>query len=289
VFNKYKGAEISVVASNRNVSMFKSAPIDDLVLLKKKKFGLHWLDFYRQYKDVEWDFILNIRNSIAARFLKYKEMSSLSKNWLSIHKWKHYATLIDKADNPPKMTLWTSKEDKRAAKEIADKYKGKIIAVTPSSSWPKKNWPIERYVELLSKLTGKGGVLENANIAFIGGPGDRKYLPPFEKKFGNKLIDLAGVLSLTAAFEFLKLCEMFVGNDTGLAHMSAVAGIPTFPLFGLFDSSKEFRPIGDKVHLIRKDVKFRFLKQLATKHEHYMDHLSVDFVYGEIKDNLNKL
>ena len=54
-------------------------------------------------------------------------------------------------------------------------------------------------------------------------------------------------MKLLLFFALLKHCKLFVGNDSGLMHLSAAAKINTL---GLFGPSKEtnYRPWGKKSH-----------------------------------------
>src|SRR5436309_616123 len=46
------------------------------------------------------------------------------------------------------------------------------------------------------------------------------------------VIDLVGRTDLLTAAAVLRRCSLFIGNDTGLTHIAAAAGIPTLALFG---------------------------------------------------------
>ena len=48
----------------------------------------------------------------------------------------------------------------------------------------------------------------------------------------ERAVDLVGKLSLPEAAAVLARCALFVGNDSGLMHLSAATGTPTLGLFG---------------------------------------------------------
>jgi ADP-heptose:LPS heptosyltransferase len=56
-------------------------------------------------------------------------------------------------------------------------------------------------------------------------------------------IDLIGRLSLPEIAAFLSRSSLFVGNDSGLMHLSAAAGTPTLGLFGPTNAA-EYAPAG---------------------------------------------
>ncbi len=55
--------------------------------------------------------------------------------------------------------------------------------------------------------------------------------------------DLVGVLSLPEAAAVLQKASLFIGNDSGLMHLSAAAGAPTIGLFGPTDADT-YAPAG---------------------------------------------
>ena len=64
-------------------------------------------------------------------------------------------------------------------------------------------------------------------------------------QFGEDLIikDLFGKSTLIEIFKIMKHCNLFIGNDSGLMHMAALANIKTFGLFGPSDKLK-YKPWG---------------------------------------------
>jgi len=55
---------------------------------------------------------------------------------------------------------------------------------------------------------------------------------PVLAALGGRAVDLVGNLSLPEAAAVLARCALFVGNDSGLMHLSAATGTPTLGLFG---------------------------------------------------------
>ena len=64
------------------------------------------------------------------------------------------------------------------------------------------------------------------------------------------IFDLVGKTDLAEIFLIMKKSKMFIGNDSGLMHLSALANIPTVGLFGPSDS-KRYHPWGQKLWLLK--------------------------------------
>ncbi len=94
------------------------------------------------------------------------------------------------------------------------------VALHPGSGSPRKNWPLDRFVELARRLEGAG-----ERIAWIEGPAEHG-LPRPEGGLRWRDLPLAQLAGR------LRRCRLFVGNDSGVSHLAAAAGCPTLALFG---------------------------------------------------------
>jgi len=105
------------------------------------------------------------------------------------------------------------------ARLIADSIElGPCTIIHPFASAPDKTWPPERFVEVARKLP---------NPVILAGPDDDT--SPFGKFRVLKNEPLARVKNLMAG------STLFVGNDSGPAHMAAAFGVPVVALFGSSD------------------------------------------------------
>ncbi|EFH11199.1 hypothetical protein HMPREF0731_2580 [Pseudoroseomonas cervicalis ATCC 49957] len=62
-------------------------------------------------------------------------------------------------------------------------------------------------------------------------------------------IDAVGRLELPEAAALLSRCALFLGNDSGLMHLAAAAGVPTLGLFGPTPAG-EYAPIGPRARAV---------------------------------------
>jgi ADP-heptose:LPS heptosyltransferase len=100
---------------------------------------------------------------------------------------------------------------------------GGIAAIHPYASAADKSWPAARFCEVAEFVQR---VLHLTPI-FVGGPGDDPSpFHPWHVEISN---DLSSSKSLLAA------AQLFVGNDSGPAHMAAAFGVPSVVLFGPSD------------------------------------------------------
>ena len=107
--------------------------------------------------------------------------------------------------------------------------RGAPVAVHPGSGSPSKNWPVERFVDILRRLRanhsevvailGEADVAEAAVLA--------RELPDLPVLEGLTLVELAATLAE---------CRAYLGNDSGITHVAAAVGLPTTALFGPSDA-----------------------------------------------------
>jgi len=112
------------------------------------------------------------------------------------------------------------------------------VALHPGSGNEKKNWPMANFQDLARRLEKEGYL-----VRWILGPAEEGlWLPDGWLTWRNVgLSDLAGALAA---------CKLFVGNDSGIAHLSAAAGCPTVVLFGVSDPDV-WAPRGRAVRLVK--------------------------------------
>jgi ADP-heptose:LPS heptosyltransferase len=107
---------------------------------------------------------------------------------------------------------------------------GRRIAVHPGSGrtvfGEAKRWAPARYATLIEQLRGELGLVP----ILLEGPDEAGVAEEIDPPAGVHVVRLEGPLSEAAAV--LAACEAYVGNDSGLAHLSAAVGTPPVTLFG---------------------------------------------------------
>ncbi|MGH9663036.1 MAG: glycosyltransferase family 9 protein [Bryobacteraceae bacterium] len=95
--------------------------------------------------------------------------------------------------------------------------------IHPFASAPDKTWPAERFRETAQALAERRGL----EPVFLAGPGDDA--SPFGAWRIFQSLPLAKVKNVIAG------ASLFLGNDSGPAHMAAAFGVPVVALFGSSD------------------------------------------------------
>jgi heptosyltransferase III len=133
------------------------------------------------------------------------------------------------------------------------------VLLHPGSGSPRKNWPLLRFLELASRLRAAG-----ERVIWIVGPAEAGFHPPAEDAVlvgsGTAYQPVeapvrgwhprAAALSLPAVAAALGTSLLFVGNDSGVAHVAAAAGARCVALFGPTDPAV-WAPRGRHVRVIK--------------------------------------
>ncbi|MBM3512921.1 MAG: glycosyltransferase family 9 protein, partial [Alphaproteobacteria bacterium] len=129
-----------------------------------------------------------------------------------------------------------------------------VVAISPLAARTEKTWPLERFVELARRL-----IQPPTRLVIVGGSEDRPALDAFADLSPIALIGEAD-LRLVAAM--LKRARLFIGNDSGMAHLAAAVGAPTLALFGPTEP-RNYAPRGPRVRVV--DAPGRRLSNLSVE------------------------
>ncbi len=97
--------------------------------------------------------------------------------------------------------------------------------IHPGSGSSSKNWPPAYFAEVIQAFS-------QCNSGLIIGPADRKVAEEILSFLGNKKIILLEQLSLLTLAAIISKVRVFLGNDSGISHLAAALGVPSFIIFG---------------------------------------------------------
>src|SRR5882724_3590746 len=228
----HPGGRLTIAAGPVAAPLFEAVPgLERLAVIEKRRWSLHWLPFYAAVATRRWDLVVDLRGSALAWLLRAGERRVMAKGDACEHRVSQLGRLFD-LDPPPGPRLWTSPHNERAASALVPPGPP-VLAIGPAANWRGKQWRAERFAELAQRLTGAGGPLSGARVAVLAAAHERAQAAPLlAAPAPGGVIDLVGRTDLLTAAAVLRRCSLFIGNDTGLTHIAAAAGIPTLSLFG---------------------------------------------------------
>jgi heptosyltransferase III len=97
----------------------------------------------------------------------------------------------------------------------------------PAALYRTKVWPADRFAALAHDMQTRVGLVPILSC----GPGESAYLNEVERAYAAPIRRLEGA-SLSVFAAALESCSLFVGNDSGPAHMAAALQRPAVVIFG---------------------------------------------------------
>jgi len=226
------GARITVACGPSAAPLFRAAPsLEAVIPLPKKKGGGHWLDLYRATSGRRWDLIADIRGSPIAWLLRAKEKRVYSRRWETGLPKVEMAFRLMKADHVCLPELFLDDRARADAARVIGEEPAPILAFAPISTDPLRSWPADRWGELIDRLRAEPR-FRGWRFMAVGGPGDHAAAAPALAAAGPQGLDAVGKGDILASAAMIGRATLFVGNDSGLMHVSAAAGRPTLGLFG---------------------------------------------------------
>ncbi len=151
----------------------------------------------------------------------------------------YHLSLLDNVCGPARDTLPRLRPDAAAAERARDVVPepNGAVAIHPGSGSARKNWPIERFAELAHRLESRA-----LHSVWILGPAEHDTRPP------EGALVLCEV-PLEVLVHVLHSSILFVGNDSGIAHLAASTGCPTVALFQASDP-RVWAPRGRHVRVV---------------------------------------
>jgi ADP-heptose:LPS heptosyltransferase len=227
-------ARVTIATSELSAPLYEAYPLlERLIRLQKKPYSGHWVDLLKQVIGIRWHAVWDMRGSASAFVLRTRHRHRFTGCDDPMPKVEQYAKQLH-TGKLPYPGLWTNdahRADAKAALPDGAKY----LALAPTANFAGKEWPMEHYIALAKQLLSESGPCCDWRPVIISAAHERpRAIQLVEALSAHRPVDLThGTLPLLSVYACMQRAHGFVGNDSGLMHMAAAAGIPTLGLFGI--------------------------------------------------------
>ncbi len=235
LLQQYPTAKITLVCGELPAPLFNALPnLERIYAVKKRRYGLHFAALWQKIFFNNWEMVVDLRGSALAYLLwAKKRIVYHSSKRDTRHKVEQLAGLLGVSASEASPYLWVSEQQALRAEEILSQttkiFTTKIF-FAPTANWDQKEWPIEHFIELSQLLLQKNPDLV---LVILSAEHEKERVLPLLAALPEKnCLNLAGNLPLDLIPALLKKAALFVGNDSGLMHISAACGTNTIGLFG---------------------------------------------------------
>lgn len=162
---------------------------------------------------------------------------------------------------------------------------GMRIIIHPGAGYPSKRWPGQNFESLIEQI----GREKLAHVILIGSEEEKKLTRAFDAEESG-VLDLRGKTRLEELPLLFDVCDLYVGNDSGPAHIAASQGLEAIVLFSGTNEARVWQPWSRKVHLLTWPVPCSPCEAQVCPLEHHdcMRKVTVKTVYEKIRDVLSR-
>ena len=252
VKTKFPDSKIDFLIKSEFADIMRHHPlIDDLITFKKKTGFKGLIALGKSLRDNDYDMVYDIhsvfRTRILSFFLRKRFFKQIKKPRLrrlllfygyqnffenSFSHIKMYHSLLEKTDSFPKTELHLSNNEVEETMDylLNNNIDKNYITIVPGAAWSQKQWSIENYNNLMTRLMKSF----DATIVILGATNDIICDQIIKH---NRIINLKDKTSLRMAMGILKSSQHTIGSDTGLLHISEALDTPVTMILG--PTSKE--------------------------------------------------
>jgi ADP-heptose:LPS heptosyltransferase len=123
------------------------------------------------------------------------------------------------------------------------------IAIHLGSGYPSKRWPFENFRALIQKINMDA----RAQIVLIGTEAEKDAVPDL-KLSSERLVDLRGKTDLRDLPVLLDVCDVYIGGDSGPAHIAAAQGLEVLLLASGTNDIRLWHPWTERLSLLQHEV-----------------------------------
>jgi ADP-heptose:LPS heptosyltransferase len=160
-----------------------------------------------------------------------------------------------------------------------------LIGMHVGAGQPTKLWGVDKYAELIRRIVTD----RPSQVVLLGGPDDRAVTDDVlislkGSRVEGRVFNLCGKLPDLRTFMMVaKQCALFVGNDSGPAHIAAALQVPVVSIFSGTNDPAEWGPRGPSVVIVRRRIACEGCGLTQCDHLSCMAELDIDVVYQAVR------
>jgi lipopolysaccharide heptosyltransferase II len=144
------------------------------------------------------------------------------------------------------------------------------LILHPGASAASRRYPVDRFAAAARALVDEHGW----QVVVIGGPDDAHLAERLMTSLAGRGVSVAGRLGVAALAALVSRATLFVGNNSGPAHLAAAVGTPAVVLYAL--TNPQHTPWGVPSRVLSHDVPCRNCYSSVCPVGHHLCLLGVD-------------
>ncbi|MEJ8756353.1 glycosyltransferase family 9 protein [Pontibacter sp. H259] len=263
----YPNAQLDFLLRKGNEGLLKGHPLLEQVLIWNKLEGKYkslW-KLLRQIRSEKYDVVVNVQRygatGILTAFSGAKQTFGFDKNPFSrfftrrythnmkngSHEVERNQLLISSITEGPaaKPKLYPSEQDYEKVQTLKPI---PYITIAPTSVWFTKQYPAEKWVDLLNSLPA------NYKIYLLGSPADKVHAEAIMVKAQHpNMENLCGQLNLLQSAALMRDAVLNYVNDSGPMHLASSVNAPTCAVYCSTVPRFGYGPLADFAMIVEKE------------------------------------
>lgn len=256
----YPEAAIDFLLKKGNEGLLHGHPYIREVMVFSKKEGKvgELLRLRRAIRKKKYDLVVNMHrfgsSGFLAGFSGAKERVGFDKNPFSFRYTKKVTHEIGNGKHETRRNLELIEHLTDMRAELPKLYptdtdekmvsfhksKGKYICIAPTSVWFTKQWPLEKWVELIKKIDS------TYQVYLLGAPGDRNVCDDIIRRAAREnTVNLCGQLTFLQSASLMRDAKMNFVNDSAPLHFASAMNAPVTAIFCSTVPKFGFGPLSD--------------------------------------------
>ena len=292
---------IAIAVSSLTKELIKDNPYINEIIVYDSEFFMHKksnlkykLSFMNLVKSKDFDLVINMRADFGTFLLSLFKPSKYFINWetknvfdiikeRNIHKVESYLEVLNPLEpNKFSKEFFIADSESKWVNYFLNKNKiKKFVVIHVGSGWIYRNWPKENFAKLTDWIISN----KKMQVIFVGSKDEIELCNSIKNMMKEKPIILTGKISLKKCASLLKRANLFIGNDSGIGHISVAMG--TRKIISLFgpENSIKYKPYNKKTCVIQKKMHCSPCNQFYCKHPENscMKQIKVEDVIERIK------
>ncbi len=263
----YPESSIDFLLRKGNEQVFNGHPyLREVIVFDKKRKIRDLIRILKKIRSNRYDYVFNVQrhftSGIITTFSKARKKVGFNKNPFSflfsesvehimvgdeeLHEIKRNHKLIENITNSivPLPKLHPLHEHELKVVKLIDGAE-KFITIAPASIWYTKQFPLEKWVELIDNLP------KNIEVFLVGGVNDYYLTDNIIKASRNKKVrNFAGMLCVLETAVLMKKSIMNYVNDSAPQHIASAINAPVCTVYCSTIPGFGYGPLSDKSNLV---------------------------------------
>jgi len=305
---KFPDAHITVLTGTDSSQILRKCPyVDELIIYNKKIIGRGIGKFLKLAADLrrhDFDVVVDLQNNSRSHILGFLSKAPVRFGYANRkmgfllnyaiedtkvpplapveHSFRVLNMMGIKYENDP-LELWPAEADRDFARRLlSENWVGTehdVIAINPAASkkWKTKNWPVENFARLCDMLAAK-----NIRIVIVSSKENRPEVDKLLAHTKSKPIDICGKTNILQLAAVLQRCKVLVSADSAPIHVACAVKTPIVALFGPTDPNRHSPPAGERITILRKNLRCSPCYKPNCTHLKCMNSITVDEVFEAV-------